>query len=74
MRSSSCASTVASTKKSDPCVAKMSVRRVSSSVMGLKMFIEDRFVVVASIVFTLTMSVLRFLVGYFGSPDRIRCG
>ncbi len=52
-------STVTSAKKRDPCVAKMSVRRVSSSVMGLKMLIEDRFVVVLSIVITITMSALR---------------
>ncbi len=58
MSSSSCASTVVSAKKSDPCVAKMSVRRGSSRLMGLKMLIKDRFVVVASIVITLTMSVL----------------
>ncbi len=59
MRSSSCTSTVASTKKSDPCVAKMSVRRGSSRLMGLKMLIEDRFGVVLSVVLTFTMSVLR---------------
>ncbi len=59
MRSSSCVSTIASAKKRDPCVAKMSIWSGSSRMMGLKMFIKDRFVVVVSMLITLTISVLR---------------